>query len=375
MASIVNVAHAEPAKLRGVWVATVLNIDWPSAEGLAIDAQKAEFVALLDHYQKLQFNAVFVQIRAAGDALYPSKLAPLARSLSGTEGSTPTEDLLAWMIAQSHQRGIAFHAWMNPYRASMGKGNHANNHISRQRPDWIVDYGGKQYLNPGLPEVRTHLLAVIDEVLQRYPIDGLQFDDYFYPYPEGNSPFDDAEAFKRYAQSGESLGDWRRRNTTQFVYDVKRLVQTRRPKALFGVSPFGVWRNQSKDPRGSATKASRTSYDDLYADVKLWAERGWIDYVAPQIYWSTQHKTANYTALLDWWQNNHGRAHLLIGHAGYKVKNDGDRTWEDPNELPRQIQLARGSAQVAGHLIYNATSLKNRHPQILAEAARAMLGQ
>jgi uncharacterized lipoprotein YddW (UPF0748 family) len=293
-----------PREFRGVWVATVANIDWPTSPTDPYSKQKEDFIKLLDYYHSLNFNTVIVQIRAAGDALYPSRFAPWSRYLTGKEGLKPqtNEDPLSWMILETHRRGMEFHAWLNPYRATMNLDtvSLSPDHDFYKNRDWMVKYGSKYYYNPGLPEVRAHLINVIEEVVKNYLVDGIHFDDYFYPYKENGVKFNDGEAFEMYNMMDQSIEDWRRENVSLLIWEVSEAIKSQKPWVQFGVSPFGVWRNKDKDPLGSRTNASQTNFDDLYADVLSWMRYGWIDYLIPQIYWSMDYNLAPYRELVNW---------------------------------------------------------------------------
>ena len=285
-------------EFRGVWIATVANIDWPKKGTDPWEKQKADYIRLLEFYQRLRFNTVIVQIRTAGDAFYTSEFAPWSRFLTGAEGKPPKTDQepLHWMIAQAHERGFEFHAWLNPYRATFDLNTEilAETHDYNLHPEWMLKYGKKYYYNPGLPEVRKHLIHIMEEVVSRYDIDAVHFDDYFYPYKIKDEVFQDSLAFAAYGLPNQSLQDWRRSNVDSLVKNVQTIIKERKPWVQFGVSPFGVWKNKSTDPRGSNTQAGQTTYEDLYADPLLWMREEWIDYIIPQVYWSMDFAVASH---------------------------------------------------------------------------------
>ncbi|WP_310557922.1 family 10 glycosylhydrolase [Flavobacterium sp.] len=353
-------------EFRAVWIATVANIDWPKAGTDSIEKQKADFIAILDAYKKLNYNAVIVQIRSCGDAFYPTQLAPWSRYLTGKEGQAPQPyyDPLAWMIEQAHQRGFEFHAWLNPYRATMDtkKEKLSKEHDFFKHRDWMIKYGetGKEkyYYNPALPEVQSHLTAVVEEVVKNYDIDAIHFDDYFYPYRVTGKVFNDAASFKKYSYK-QSLEDWRRDNVNSFVKNIYFSIKRIKPWVQFGISPFGVWRNKSVDPRGSDTQAGQTNYDDLYADPIAWMEGKYIDYMLPQLYWSIDHKTASYAKLIKWWAANTTNSNLYIGNGSYKIKTDSDKKWFIPAEIPNQIDLARTYSNIQGNAYFSAKCFVN----------------
>ncbi len=353
---------AADRELRGAWMATVLNIDYPQSPTIDAATLQADFRSQLYRLKAIGINAVFVQVRAAGDAFYPSKLAPWSKWLTGRQGVAPSSgfDPLAFMIEEAHARGMQFHAWVNPYRVSMDLDTFSlsNTHVFYQQRDWVRVYGDRMYLDPGLPAVQQHLLSVVKELLQNYQLDGIHFDDYFYPYPVTGKSFPDRDTYSRYGKAGETKEDWRRGNVNTFVRQVAALIQAEKPWVQFGVSPFGVWRNQAHDPRGSQTSAAATSYDDLFADALLWAKEGWVDYLAPQLYWSIGYAPADYAHLLDWWTaNTHPSVKLYIGQASYKVANNPVPAWNDLEEIPRQIRLNRLNPRVNGSIFFNTNSL------------------
>lgn len=359
--------NAQPSKsdknvfeFRAVWIATVENIDYPSKRGLSNEAQKEEFLALLDRHQQNGMNAIIMQIRPAGDALYPSALEPWSEYLMGKQGQGPIPfyDPLVFMIEETHKRGMEFHAWINPYRAvfNINKSSVAPSHLSKMHPEWFIDFEGKKYFNPGLPEVWNHTNKVVADILKRYDVDAIHMDDYFYPYRVPNKDFPDQSTYLKYAR-GLDKETWRRSNCDTIIKQLNATIRSIKPGVQFGISPFGVWRNKSKDPRGSATKAGQTNYDDLYADILLWLEKGWIDYVTPQLYWEHGHALADYDELVQWWNDHvYGKA-LYIGHGIYRAGTNN--TWRDPNEIPYQIKKLRALPNTGGSVYFSSNSFKN----------------
>ena len=354
-------------EFRGVWIATVVNIDWPKSGNDNVAKQKADYLEILDTYKKLNYNAVIVQIRSVGDAFYPSKLAPWSKYLTGKEGKAPIPyfDPLEWMITEAHQRGFEFHAWLNPYRATMNlKTNELSpDHDFFKYPEWMIKYAGKYYYDPALPEVQNHLTAVVEEVVTNYDIDAIHFDDYFYPYKVPGEKFNDSASFKKYGD-GMSLEDWRRSNVSEFVKCISISIKNIKPWVQFGISPFGVWRNKSVDPRGSDTKSGQTNYDDLFADPIAWMEYKWIDYLVPQLYWSMEHPTASYSKLLRWWSENSTNVNVYIGNGSYKVNADSDKRWNNPKEIPNQIDYARSFKNIQGNAFFSAKSFLNKNQSV-----------
>jgi len=348
-------------EFRGVWIATVDNIDWPSRKGLPVDSQKAEFVRMLDTHQAAGMNAVIVQIRPATDAFYPSPLEPWSEWLTGRQGLPPWPyyDPLAFMITETHKRGMEFHAWCNPYRAtfSIGKSSIAPSHITRLHPEWFLNYGGTRYFDPGNRQAQEYVTQVIRDIVTRYDVDAVHFDDYFYPYTIPGKEFPDAESYRK-SGSALSLEDWRRSNVDSIILSLGRTIRSVKPWVRFGISPFGVWRNADKDPEGSATKAGQTNYDNLYANILLWLRNGWIDYVVPQLYWEFGHKAAPYDVLLDWWDKHSYGKPCYAGLGFFKAGTNA--IWKDPTLLPRQVVAQRNEANVQGAVYFSGiTFLKN----------------
>lgn len=371
--------HHSPQKyeFRAVWVATLNNIDWPSRRGLPPEEQRKEFIALLDTLQKYHFNAVIVQIRPTADAFYPSRYEPWSAYLTGTQGEAPYPyyDPLAFMIEEAHKRNIEFHAWFNPYRAvsNLQAAQLHDEHISNKCPAWFFDYNGKKYFNPGIPAVRDYIVTLIKEVAKNYDIDGVHFDDYFYPYQVPEEKIDDYATYLRYNQKQfDNIHDWRRHNVDLLIRAIHDTLQRLKPHIKFGISPIGVWRNASKDSLGSATKIWHASYDALYADTRKWLREGWIDYIAPQLYWSTRSRYGNYDVLVPWWHKNSFGRHVYVGHALYKVDGEdgGDNTWHDPQELPRQLRKKVAYDAIKGSIFFSAKHLYRNPFHILDSLAQ-----
>ncbi|WP_298411780.1 family 10 glycosylhydrolase [Hydrotalea sp.] len=347
-------------EMRGVWVATVVNIDWPAQKGMSVEAQKADFIRLLDMHQRNGMNAVFVQIRPAADAFYPSQYEPWSEYLNGKQGLPPTPyyDPLEFMIEETHKRGMEFHAWLNPYRAvfNIHNASISSSHITKIHPEWFVTYGNSKYFNPGLPEVRQFVTRVVKDIVTRYKADGIHMDDYFYPYRIAGKNFPDEKAYRQYG-NGLSKDEWRRSNCDSIIHALYQTIRTANPYVKFGVSPFGVWRNKSQDPEGSNTKAGQTNYDDLYADILLWLKRGWIDYVAPQLYWEQGHKLADFDTLLAWWNTHTYGKDLYIGQAIYRAGSS--EAWRNPNELPNEIKAIRSYTTTQGSIFFSSKNFEN----------------
>ncbi|AUJ62576.1 glycoside hydrolase family 10 protein [Bacillus velezensis] len=354
-------------EMRAVWIASVTNIDWPSKKGLSPEEQKREYSKLLDDVQEMGMNAVIVQIKPAADAFYPSDYGPWSEYLTGTQGKNPGYDPLAFLVEETHKRNLEFHAWFNPYRITMKHTNLnalSDDHPARSHPDWVAAYGKQLYYNPGIPEVRQFITDGIKEVVSRYDIDAVHMDDYFYPYKIAGQEFPDQAEYEQYGKAHfATIDDWRRDNVNRLVKEINLTIKREKPYVKFGISPFGVWRNAADDPTGSETAAGVRNYDDLYADTREWIQKGYIDYIAPQIYWSIGFKAAAYDVLADWWgkEVNNRPVHLYIGQAAYKINNNADPAWADPGEYGRQITLNRGSAWIKGSMHFSLKDL-NRNP-------------
>jgi uncharacterized lipoprotein YddW (UPF0748 family) len=363
-------------EFRGLWVATVNNIDWPSRSDLPRDEQQRELVAILDRAAALRMNAIVFQVRPEADALYASKIEPWSRYLTGEQGKAPVPawDPLAFAVDEAHKRGLELHAWFNPYRVSFNRERpNSRSHISRRRPDLVVRYGQYLWMNPAIPEVRQLMIRVITDVVRRYDVDGVHIDDYFYPYPEARSgqrlEFPDARSFAAYRRSGGQLdrSDWRRRNVDNLVRDFYMAVKREKPWVKVGISPFGIWRPGY--PAG--TTAGLDQHEELYADARKWLREGWLDYLAPQLYWPIQPADQSYPVLLKWWvdESVKGR-HVWPGLALYKLPITGARHMS-ADEIVAQIGLTRQQQAATGHIHFNAKVLMDNVDGIADRLAAA----
>ncbi|MEV0152844.1 family 10 glycosylhydrolase [Micromonospora sp. NPDC050686] len=366
-------------QFRAMWIASVTNIDWPSkASWTAPDQvakQKAEYLGWLDLAQRLNHNAVVVQVRPTADAFWPSPHEPWSEYLTGVRGRDPGWDPLAFLVEESHKRNLEFHAWMNPYRVSMpapgGAGADismlAPDHPVRQHPDWVFAYppagvaGSRLYYNPGLPEVREFVQTAMMDAVEQYDIDGLHFDDYFYPYPSGTWQVPDDATFAAYNRGFTDRADWRRDNINLLIREMNSKIKAAKPWVKFGVSPFGIWRNKSADPAGSDTTGSQ-SYDIISADTRKWIKEEWIDYVVPQLYWYIgQYPAADYARLVPWWaeQVRGTKVQLYIGQADYKSGDPAYGSyWMNPNELSDHLTLNRAYPEVLGNVHFSAVQVR-----------------
>jgi uncharacterized lipoprotein YddW (UPF0748 family) len=358
-------------QLRGMWIATVTGIDWPSDTGHPPARQQAEYLRLLDTATALHLNAVFVQIRPTADAFYPSPYEPWSQWITGKQGKNPGYDVLGYMLKEAHARGLEFHAWFNPYRVSRQKNikKLAATNPARRHPSWVRRYGGGLWYDPGLPQVRDLVGNVVRDVVRKYDIDGVHFDDYFYPYPESGD-FPDKATYRAYGKGFKTKADWRRDNVNTLIRRVSGEVHRAKPWVRFGISPFGVWRNASTDRAGSATRALQ-SYDDIYADSRLWVRRGWVDYIVPQLYWPIGDPRADYRTLTAWWsrQVRGTGVQLAIGHGAYRVGEPGP--WRRPAELSRQLDVNGKYPEVRGDVFFSARDLAANRRGFAARIAAA----
>lgn len=348
-------------EFRGAWVATVRGIDFPFEPGDPTAKQQAELTGILDKAVALKLNALIFQVRPAGDAVYASNLEPWSPWLTNEMGKAPDPlwDPLAFFIKEAHARGIELHAWFNPFRALSGpKYKGAGKHITVTHPQWCMKYGEDTWMDPGEPGVRAHSLAVMHDVLTRYDVDGIHMDDYFYPYPVKGAPFPDDRSYNAYQKAGGKLGksDWRRENVNTFVEELYNMVKREKSWVRVGISPFGIWR--PNHPAGYA-KGALDPYEALSADSLKWLQLGWVDYMAPQLYWPNEPKNLSFAALFDWWlSQNTARRHIWPGMASDRVLQD-----RQPHEILRQIGIVRTRAAYMppGHLHWNYSALgKNK---------------
>ncbi|GIF14101.1 glycoside hydrolase family 10 protein [Actinoplanes teichomyceticus] len=372
-AGAVGQCAGQPARaareLRGMWLTTVYNLDFPSRPGLGQAQVEAEYRRWLDVAVAQHHNAIFVHVRPSGDAFWPSDYAPWSNWLTGRfDGRSPGWDPMAFMVAEAHARGLEFHAWFNPYRgtqpAPSGTGTDAAklapNHPLRRHPQWRIAYPtgskGRFYFDPGIPEARRFVEDAMLEAVRKYDVDGVHFDDFFYPYPEEGQDFPDSASFARYG-AGRSKADWRRENVNTLIREMQERLRQLKPWVRFGISPFGIWRNRSSDAGGSATSGLE-SYSAIYADTRRWVREGWLDYIVPQLYWTIGFGKADYAKVLPWWaQTVKGTdVQLYIGMADYRVGEKGD--WSDPAQLDRQMAL-NDRYGVQGEIHFSAAQVRD----------------
>ncbi|MBD0696158.1 glycoside hydrolase family 10 protein [Streptomyces sp. CBMA123] len=344
---------------RGVWLTTVANRDWPSRPGLPADAQRAELLAHLDRAAERRLTAVVFQVRPTADALWPSPYEPWSAWLTGVQGKDPGWDPLGTAVTEAHRRGLELHAWFNPYRVAThtDPSRLVPTHPARLHPDWVVAHGGRLHYNPGLPEVRRFVQDAVLDAVRRYDLDGVHFDDYFYPYPVAAQRFDDDAAYARYGTGFPDRAAWRRDNIDLLVRETAARIKEIDGRVRFGISPFGVWRNEATDGRGSATTAGVQAYDDLHADTRRWVREGWLDYICPQLYWNIGFAAADYAVLVPWWDEvaRGTGVDLYLGEALYKAGDPAQpAAWQDPAELSRHLALAGHRPSVRGHCFFAA---------------------
>jgi uncharacterized lipoprotein YddW (UPF0748 family) len=362
--SIYTFAQNKKYEFRAAWIATVVNIDFPTAnlKGAHSDTLKKEYIRILDMHKSLGMNAVIVQIRPAADAFYPSQYEPWSEFLTGKQGRPPMPyfDPLQFMIDETHNRGMEFHAWINPYRAvfEVAKSSVAPTHITKLKPQWFVRYGKGRYFDPGNPEVWDYVTMVIKDMVSRYDLDAIHFDDYFYPYKEGNREFPDSKSFKLFNR-GLAKADWRRSNVDTLIQRLSITIKQTKPYVKFGISPFGIWRNKRQDSINGSNTNGSSCYDDLYADIMLWLDKKWIDYITPQLYWEIGHNRADYITLLDWWNNNTKGRHLYIGHAYYRGAENHTGWRGKKDEMPNQLKLLRQKNNVLGSAYFSSKSFES----------------
>lgn len=342
-------------EFRGAWMHTVFQGQYHSQ---STEQNKAYLRDQLDKLKAAGVNAVLFQVRPQADAFYPSDLEPWSCYLTDNGNAPePYWDPLQFMIDEAHARGMELHAWLNPYRVtSSAKQTLPKNHIYHKHPERFVRYDGKLYFDPGMPENREFIGDVVMDIVSRYNVDGIHFDDYFYPYPVKGADFPDDKSYAKYG-NGMKRDDWRRKNVDLLIEGLHKRIAASKPWVRFGISPFGIWRNKTSDPRGSDTNGLQ-NYDALYADVLLWAQEGWIDYLLPQLYWELEHKAASYLVLVDWWNNNANGRHMYIGQdVGKTMKLPDLAPSAEKTQLRHKIELTRKGENIQGNCWWPAYSV------------------
>lgn len=352
----VQTGSAYPKReFRAAWIQSVNG----QFRGMPTEKLKQNLIGQLNSLEKAGINAIIFQVRPEADALYASRLEPWSRFLTGVQGKAPEPywDPMQFMIDECHKRGMEFHAWINPYRTKTTlKSELAPNHVYNIHPEWFVTYGDQLYFDPALPESRRHICMVVSDIVSRYDVDAIHMDDYFYPYPIKGKDFPDDASFARFGGGFSNKGDWRRSNVNVLIKKLHETIREIKPWVKFGVSPFGIYRNESSDPLGSKTKGLQ-NYDDLYADVLLWAREGWIDYNIPQIYWHIGHPVADYETLVKWWARNTENRPLFIGQSVMNTVQNADPKNPSINQLPRKMALQRAYQTIGGSCQWPASAV------------------
>ncbi len=366
MAEPINMKQDE---MRGLWVATVVNIDYPVKPNTDANELKKEAINILNHAKNMGLNAVFLQVRPTADALYPSKYFPWSKYLTGSQGLIPSDnfDPLKFWVEEAHRRGLELHAWINPYRITKKTANEpkhdlaslAPSHPAVLNPDWVVKHtDGNLYFNPGIPEVRKLVIDGVLEIINGYKIDGIHFDDYFYP----GTNFDDKNSYEKYGTGFANIDDWRRENVNILIRDLSQAIKNTSKDIDFGISPFGIWANKKTNVLGSDTNGMQ-SYYKQYADTRKWVKEEMIDYIAPQLYWNIGFSVADYSKLLSWWAETvkGTKVNLYIGQAAYRAGNsNADSPWYGYDEIERQIQLNEKFSEVKGSIFFTYNSLAGK---------------
>ncbi|MBO9199470.1 MULTISPECIES: family 10 glycosylhydrolase [Niastella] len=357
--------HAPKREFRGAWIATYTNIDWPNRTQTPAQ-QRAALLTILDHHKATGITALFIQVRSQCDALYASGIEPWSADLTGTQGKAPDPswDPMQFAIEECHKRGIEFHAWLNPYRSAGNSNNIPNfaaNHVTKTHPEWQLSQGTLRILDPGIPAVRDYVTSVITDIVHRYEVDGIHFDDYFYPSPPGSgvTPFNDDSTYNADPRGFTVRADWRRDNVNLLIERVYDSIKAIKPWVKFGVSPSGIYRNSTNPAIGSATSGLE-HYTSLYADTRKWLQMGWLDYLCPQVYWYIGQPGANYGVVVPWWNNNSFGRHIYIGLAGYKVNDPAQGVnWANPSMIPNEVRMNRSLPNIYGEAVYNTNSLRS----------------
>jgi len=347
-------------EFRAIWIATVDNIDFPSQKGLSQDQQKQELLNILDLAESLRLNAIIFQVRPMADAIYKPGLEPWSEFLTGKMGRSQELDPLEFLVAEAHKRGILVHAWFNPYRAyHPAAKTMSDDHVSKIHPEFVKQYGRYMWLDPTDPDARDWSMKVISDVVRRYDIDGVHFDDYFYPYKEKDAAgrdieFPDDKNWQAYQTSGGKLSrdDWRRENVNVFIESVGREIKKIKPEIVYGISPFGIWK-----PDASKEISGFNAYEQLYADSRKWLQDGTVDYLSPQLYWETARKGQSFPVLLDWWRAQNVRNRFVFpGVAAYRIGSTATFT---AAEIAGEIEKTREDAITRGAIFFSEKSLRN----------------
>ena len=354
-----NLFSQQSAKrdMRAAWISTVDNIDWPSKPGLSDQEMKGEMIRILDNLRSYNLNTVVFQIRPTADAYYKSSKEPASHWITGTQGVAPGFDPLQLMIDEAGKRGMSVHVWLNPYRVQKDttKDVLTKSHLYFKKPELFLTYGKTRYFNPGYQETRDFVAGVVGEIVRNYDIQAIHMDDYFYPYKIVGEEFPDEQAFAKEPRQFKDKDDWRRDNVDLIIKQIRDTIIANKPEVEFGISPFGVWRNKSKDSEGSNTVAGATNYDDLYANILKWQKENWIDYVTPQIYWHIGFDRADFEVLAKWWAKHKYGANVYIGLGDYKIsKTAKEIEWRSPDQIVKQLEMIRSMPLIDGSMHFTA---------------------
>ena len=360
-------------EFRGAWIQTAFQGEYKS---MSPAVMRKTFIKRLDFLQQCGINAIVFQVRPEADAFYASKLEPWSRFLTGTQGQAPAGrfDPMAFLIEECHKRNMEFHAWLNPYRARMGSETDlASNHIYFKHPEWFVTYNKQLLFDPGLPACRQFICKVVQDIVSRYDVDAIHMDDYFYPYPVKGHSIPDRATYEANPRGFSNINDWRRDNVNTIIRELHTVIHSLKPEVQFGISPFGVYRNDST----LGIRAGMTNYDDLYADIVLWMKEGWIDYVVPQLYWEIGRKGVDYATLARWWADNSHGCRLYIGIAPYRLLNQPTAkqktsAWATGNEIMRQLRLNDSIPEIQGECFYSTRPLL-KNPRHLCDSLKDRL--
>ena len=354
-----NLFSQQSAKrdMRAAWISTVDNIDWPSKPGLSDQQMKDEMIQILDNLRSYNLNTVIFQIRPTADAYYKSSKEPASHWITGTQGVAPGFDPLQLMIDEAGKRGMSVHVWLNPYRVQKDttKDVLTKSHLFFKKPELFLTYGKTRYFNPGYQETRDFVSSVVGEIVRNYDIQAIHMDDYFYPYKIAGEEFPDEKAFAKEPRQFKDKDDWRRDNVDLIIKQIRDTIIANKPEVEFGISPFGVWRNKSKDSEGSNTVAGATNYDDLYANILKWQKENWIDYVTPQVYWHIGFDRADFEVLAKWWAAHKYGANVYIGLGDYKIsKTAKEIEWRSPDQIVKQLEMIRSMPLIDGSMHFTA---------------------
>ena len=343
--------------MRAAWISTVDNIDWPSKPGLSDQEMKGEMIRILDNLRSYNLNTVVFQIRPTADAYYKSSKEPASHWITGTQGVAPGFDPLQLMIDEAGKRGMSVHVWLNPYRVQKDTTIDVltKSHLYFKKPELFVTYGKARYFNPGYQETRDFVSGVVGEIVRNYDIQAIHMDDYFYPYKIVGEEFPDEQAFAKEPRQFKDKDDWRRDNVDLIIKQIRDTIIANKPEVEFGISPFGVWRNKSKDSDGSNTVAGATNYDDLYANILKWQKENWIDYVTPQIYWHIGFDRADFEVLAKWWAKHKYGTNVYIGLGDYKInKTAKEIEWRSPDQIVKQLEMIQSMPLIDGSMHFTA---------------------